>query len=227
MLYQFLSAAQCEVAVTGSTEDLGKIKQQFPSALVLYEVKTITDLTNLMSLLRNRGLSPFMIFLHAGVPCDPITLLELGAEDVVQNLFSAREVLARVRAIQRRLNTTAAQQMRPARLGRSFGRFEMNAACHQLVCLETRETIPLTTHETKLLNFFLSNPRKTISRTQLSTFMYRDPHHINYRKIDSLIYRLRQKIEVDPKAPEYIHTVWGAGYLFQDEAPSNDQKEAC
>lgn len=84
--------------------------------------------------------------------------------------------------------------------------------------------IPLTTHEIKLLTFFLSNPRKTISRTKLFTFMYRDLHHVNYRKIDSLIYRLRQKIEVDPKNPECIHTVWGVGYLFQDQVPSDAQK---
>lgn len=146
---------------------------------------------------------------------DRIMGLELGADDYIMKPFSLREVLARVRALMRRMS--AATQPVPARRERHprawhFSGWELNLNTRRLTA-PNGNTVNVTNTEFNLLAVFLSAPRRVISRDKLlqSTRAFDD---IYDRAIDVQIMRLRRKLEADPKHPVLLRTERGAGYVF-------------
>ncbi|WP_296223970.1 response regulator [Ralstonia sp. UBA689] len=146
---------------------------------------------------------------------DRIMGLELGADDYIVKPFSLREVLARVRALLRRV-ATAAQPV-PVRRGKQprawhFSGWTLNLNTRRLMA-PNGHAVSLTNAEFNLLAVFLSAPRRVISRDALlqSTRAFDDVYD---RAIDVQIMRLRRKLESDPKKPVLLRTERGAGYLF-------------
>jgi two-component system, OmpR family, alkaline phosphatase synthesis response regulator PhoP len=141
---------------------------------------------------------------------DQLLGLEIGADDYVTKPYSPRLVVSRVRAILRRVETSA----KPAELLRAAD-LEIDLQAHQIT--RAGQVIDLTPTEFNLLAILAAQPGRTYSRLQLLEQMQGVAFEGYERTIDAHIKNLRLKIEMDAKKPRYIETVFGIGYRFKKE----------
>jgi DNA-binding response OmpR family regulator len=172
--------------------------------------------------LRARGRIPVIMITAADDVIDKIVGLEVGADDYVTKPFDLRELKARVRAVLRRAET-AAQPM-PVANGASaitiaapelvaFGKLNVDRDGRRLIRADGTDE-PVTSMEFDLIEVFLQNPYRVLSRDRLLDLAHRKNDDPFDRSIDIRVTRLRKKIEEDPTKPQTIKTVRGAGYIF-------------
>ena len=137
---------------------------------------------------------------------DRVMGLELGADDYMLKPFEPRELVARVRSIVRRRESSEA----PARQIAEFSGWRFNLANNRLTSPDGEEHA-LSTAESELLKVFINNPNRILQREKLMGTRDLAPTD---RAIDVRISRLRRKLEPDAESPAFIKTVYGAGYLF-------------
>lgn len=143
--------------------------------------------------------------------------LELGADDYLTKPFSLPELVARVRAVLRRMD--AAEHLAAARAGVIVhGALVIDPVARDLRL--AGEPVALTSREFDLLLFFAHSPGRVFSRMQLLDQVWGYSHNGYEHTVNSHINRLRGKIEADPARPEFILTVWGRGYKFVDPGES-------
>jgi DNA-binding response OmpR family regulator len=150
---------------------------------------------------------------HRRDDIDRVIGLELGADDYLTKPFNLRELLARVRAVLRRLDAGRAASTRDPKRGQfRFSGWKLDRKTRRLTD-PTGATVALTNGEYALLNAFLDSPQRPLSREHLlqATRVHED---VFDRSIDVQILRLRRKLERDPSAPRIIQTERGVGYLF-------------
>ena len=143
---------------------------------------------------------------------DKVNGLESGADDYLTKPFGIREFVARVRALLRRRRSVANASALNAPV--TVGGLHVDPA-RRLARLNDRE-IELTAHEFDLLYVLASNRGIVFSRDALVQRVWGGETHITERSVDTLVKRLRKKIESNPAEPRYISTVWGTGYKFVD-----------
>ncbi|MEO5341592.1 MAG: response regulator [Magnetococcus sp. MYC-9] len=159
--------------------------------------------------LRQSASLPVIMLTAMGEHVDRIAGLDAGADDYLTKPFDPGELLARIRAVLRR--TRGEITGREAVF--SFAGWRLYAERRELV--DAQGTIePLSAGEFDLLMAFVQNPQRTLDRERLLDLAWGATSCIFDRSIDTQVMRLRRKIEVDPRAPELIKTVWGSGYLF-------------
>ena len=146
---------------------------------------------------------------------DKVLGLESGADDYLTKPFGVREFVARVRALLRR--------PRPSRLVGGIGDDARPIAVKGLTVDPARRharvngnEIELTSHEFDMLYLLASHPGIVFSREALVKRVWGDDTFVTERSVDTLIKRLRRKIETEPNDPRLILTVWGTGYKFSD-----------
>jgi DNA-binding response OmpR family regulator len=143
---------------------------------------------------------------------DKVVGLDSGADDYVTKPFGVRELVARVRALLRR----AAGPPEPTggrRVTAAHG-VSVDPARH-LVDVDGR-SVEVTPQELALLHVLVSQPGIVFSREALLRKVWGTATHVTDRSVDTLVKRVRQKIERDPAEPERLLTVWGVGYKFRD-----------
>jgi DNA-binding response OmpR family regulator len=140
---------------------------------------------------------------------DKVAGLDSGADDYLTKPFGVRELMARVRALMRRGHSTA-DSSRPV----VYKHIEVDPS-RRRVLLEGHD-VELTTNEFQLLHVLLSNAGIVFSREALLQRVWKDEAFVTVRSVDTLVKRLRKKIERDPAEPSVILTVWGAGYKAAD-----------
>jgi two-component system alkaline phosphatase synthesis response regulator PhoP len=145
---------------------------------------------------------------------DRLIGLELGADDYVTKPFSPREVVARVRAVLRRVEGAAA----PPEVIRAAD-VVIDLTRHAV--MRDGEPVSLTPTEFSLLAALARDPGRVLNRLQLLEAAQGDAFEGYERTVDAHIKNLRAKIERDPKKPAYIVTVFGVGYKFNDEGPGD------
>ncbi len=158
---------------------------------------------------------PLLMLTARGEPMDRILGLEMGADDYLPKPFEPRELLARVRALLRR----AAPDASDAEL-LVFGRLVVDFGARQarlagVVC-------DLTSHQFELLAVLARNPGRVLSRDQIMDALKGHPIEAYDRSIDVHISRIRAAIEADPKEPQRVLTVRGAGYVFAKKQDAAD-----
>ncbi len=142
---------------------------------------------------------------------DRVIGLELGADDYIVKPFSLREVVARVRAVLRRCSTTMAE--RGGEKVIRFGAWQIDLD-GKLLKDEAGVPVPLTRAEYELLEALAARPGRLLSRAALLDLTKGPGAEVFDRSIDTLVGRLRKKIEVNSDAPVHIRTVRGMGYMF-------------
>ncbi len=161
--------------------------------------------------LRDRSDVPIIVLTARGEEADRVLGLELGADDYLPKPFSARELLARIRAAVRR----ARGQAGPAEAVVRIGGLVVDAAARSAT-LDGRE-LALTGYEFDLLRALASRAGRVISREQLMELVRGSAEDAFDRSIDGHISRLRQKLGDDSRHPRLLKTVRGAGYVLAAE----------
>ncbi|MDP9728630.1 response regulator [Alicyclobacillus tolerans] len=158
---------------------------------------------------------PIILLTARDEEVDLVVGLEMGADDYVKKPFSPRELVARARAVLRRMDNTE-EDIEEASSSRTL------KAGDVLVDLSKHEVslagalIDLTPKEFDLLQYFLENKEHVLSRDQLLDRVWGYNSTTDTRIVDVHVSHLRDKIEKDPKNPLYIRTVRGVGYKFTD-----------
>lgn len=202
-------------AVTGADggAQLRAIMAERPVDLVLLDIRMPgEDGLTIARELRKMGPIGIIMLTANSDSVDKVVGLEIGADDYIIKPFDLRELLARVRAVLRR----AAKPEQPAAtLAREIrvGRCVLNLDLRRLFAADGSE-IAITAMEFDLLQTFTAHPNRVLSRDQLLDLAHSKEMEAFDRSIDTRITRLRQKIEVEPQAPQAIRTVRGAGYVF-------------
>jgi two-component system alkaline phosphatase synthesis response regulator PhoP len=157
--------------------------------------------------------TPILMLTARDTESDKVLGLESGADDYLTKPFGIREMLARVGAILRRNDRLEAQANGTSRRVQSR---------HLTLDAERREAIArgavvdLTKQEFDLLYLLAARPGIVFSRAALLSKVWSDDVYVTERTVDTVVSRLRRKIERDPQDPELILTAWGVGYKFAD-----------
>ena len=162
--------------------------------------------------------TPILMITSKSSEFDRVLGLELGADDYLTKPFSIIELMARVKAIFRRVDAMeAAPAKRPKKI--VAGELEIDFDRRHVTVAGT--TIELTAKEFDLLAFFASNPGRVFKREQLLDKVWGYSHSGYEHTVNAHINRLRSKIEKDSANPRYILTVWSVGYRFAEGLPVN------
>lgn len=143
---------------------------------------------------------------------DKLVGLELGADDYVTKPFSPRELVARARAVLRRVQASPAAPSQTMR----FGEVVFDVTARQ--CVVDGQVVPLTPTEYSLLLVLVQHPGQVFTRLQLLEAAHLGAYDGVERTIDVHIHNLRRKLEPDPARPRYILTAFGTGYSFSRDA---------
>ena len=143
---------------------------------------------------------------------DRVLGLELGADDYVVKPFSVIEVMARVKALLRRCSMAAAEPQAPLRL--ACGDLHLDEACRSARI--DGEPVELTAREFDLLVYFARSPGRVYRRAQLLDNVWGVGHEGYEHTVNSHINRLRSKLQAAGAGEDYILTVWGVGYKFNE-----------
>ncbi len=158
-----------------------------------------------------QGGDPYILMLTArGEELDRIIGLSTGADDYIVKPFSPRELVARVRALLRR----SLRQPTQAQLVQTT---HFSLDLEQRVAKRQGEVLELTALEFELLSVLMSYPGRVWTRAQLIDRLWGKDFFGEERVVDTHVARLRKKVEQDPAQPQFVKTVIGVGYKFEDE----------
>lgn len=184
-------------------------KEQAPDlAIIDINLPKISGL-EVCKAIRKTSAVPILIVTARDSDEDEVAGLAAGADDYIKKPFNPNVLVARVRALLRRHDETKRLHFK----GLTIDPETMSVT-------RRGKTVTLTTTRFNLLLALASHPRAVLSREQLVDRIYSDPsgHFVYDRTIDAHIKALRQAIEIDPKNPQFIETVFGSGYRFVGEA---------
>ena len=163
---------------------------------------------------RESNHTPILMLTAKSTELDRVIGLELGADDYLSKPFSILELIARVKAILRRVSLRSAQGPETAVDRIQVNGLSIDPARHEVMI--DGVNIDLTAREFDLLYYFARNPGRVLSRAQLLDQVWGYGHDGYEHTVNSHINRLRKKIEHDPEQASYILTVWGVGYKFTE-----------
>lgn len=157
---------------------------------------------------------PILMLTSKSEELDKVLGLELGADDYLTKPFSVRELIARVKAIFRRIEVVQENVDEKEIKVLNYGDLVVDLEKRKVILREA--ALELTTKEFDLLVLFAENPGRAYSRQELLDLVWGYQYGGYSHTVNSHINRLRNKIEVDPASPRYIKTVWGHGYRFAE-----------
>jgi len=185
------------VSVGDGSSGLAQLRKSPPDLLILdLMLPKLPGLEVCKEIRRDQKLNrlPILILSARGEEADRVLGLELGADDYVTKPFSPRELLARVKALLRRLEPASFRVTRDG------------------------DAVPMSTLEFRLLYFLASHPDRVFSRDQLLDAVWGSERFVTPRSVDVYVRRIRKKVERDPERPVYLKTLRGAGYIFETRA---------
>ena len=229
LLSRFLVQHNYQISVAGNGDEMSQRMNEESIDLVILDVMMPgKDGLTLCRELRVHSNVPVIMLTAMGEEVDKIIGLEMGADDYLAKPFNPRELLARIKAVFRRFYAIPAgiidQNIEsPESQYNSvyrFDRWRFNVELRELMD-EQSVSVSLTSAEFSLLKIFVEHPRRVLSREQLLDLAKGRESDVYDRSIDTIISRLRKKLEIDHKHPELIKTIWGGGYQLVSEV-SND-----
>ncbi len=150
-----------------------------------------------------------IIFLTAKTSeADRVKGLELGGDDYITKPFSPRELVARIRSVLRGLGQIPA-------VGEVMKLGDLEIDVSSMTVQAKGRNVMTTVREFRLLEYFATHRGRVLTRDQLLDAVWKETPFVTPRSIDVYIRRLREKIEVDPRHPQYLKTLRGIGYRFE------------
>ena len=196
------------ISAADGAEGLDRALADEPDLVVLdVMMPRMSGLDVCKQLKAKRPAIPIIMLTARGQEIDKVVGLELGADDYVTKPFSIRELMARVKAVLRRVSPQAGA----AEVYR-FSDVEVNIRSNEVRRAGT--LVDLSAKEFALLAYFVSHPAETLSRNRLLDAVWGYENYPNTRTVDTHIVHLRQKVEPNPEEPRFILTVHGSGYKF-------------
>ncbi len=162
---------------------------------------------------------PILMLTARSSELDRVLGLELGADDYLSKPFSVLELVARVKALFRRVDAMQEQHEQPSDDDKpvlEVGPIQINQQSRTVTV--NGDDIVLTAREFDLLTWFAQHPGQVFTRSQLLDSVWGYGHDGYEHTVNSHINRLRAKIEQNPAKPDYILTAWGVGYKFMDNS---------
>jgi DNA-binding response OmpR family regulator len=183
------------------------LEQESPSLVILDLMLPEIDGLSLCRWIRSRSTLPVIMITALGEEADRLAGLELGADDYMTKPFSPRELVARVKAVLRRVEPSqpTAERLELGSLLIDAGRREAR---------KNGSPLRLTTLEFDLLWFLANNPDHVFSRDELMERVWGYTSELDTGTVTVHVRRLREKIEDDPARPRHLETVWGSGYRW-------------
>jgi DNA-binding response OmpR family regulator len=210
VLKGYLEQAGFRVVTAGDGQAaLTTFRHEKPDLVILDLMLPGMDGLDVCRILRRESAVPIIMLTARAEETDRLIGLELGADDYVVKPFSPREVVARVRAVLRRVEGEVA----PAGLLQA-GDIVLDLAGHQATV--AGRPVKLTPTEFALLATLARAPGRTFTRAQLLQQIQDNPLEGFERTVDVHVRNLRAKIEPDPRNPRYILTVYGVGYKLAE-----------
>jgi DNA-binding response OmpR family regulator len=204
-------------AVGDGREGLQLARQQVYDLIILdLMLPTIDGLEVCRNLRQASDYTPILMLTARTSELDRVLGLELGADDYLTKPFSIHELVARAKAILRRVDALAAEPADTRQRTISCGGLVIDPAKHR-VTVDDRP-VELTAKEFDLLVHFARHPGRVYSRAELLDQVWGYGHDGYEHTVNSHVNRLRAKIEKNPARPDYVLTVWGVGYKFADNA---------
>jgi DNA-binding response OmpR family regulator len=217
---------QLDTATTPS-EGFTRLEQPLPDLLVLDIMLPEMDGFEVCRAIRKRpqrfGQLPIIMLTARGDVTDRIVGLELGADDYLAKPFEPRELVARIQNVLRRSADSSSSKIIAQHSGRAQPNHLLNAKGLQMdtskrTSLLDGQALELTTMEYELLRIFMQSPGKTFDRDELMNELRGINAELFSRAVDTLVSRLRHKLQDTNKSARFIKTVWGRGYTFVGEA---------
>ena len=159
---------------------------------------------------------PIIMLTAKSEDADKLLGFESGADDYITKPFNILELKARVRALLRRSNVTAAMQKEAEKESTLLTKGEISLDTEKRQAFRSGVPVELTMKEYDLIEFFMKKPGKVFSRENLLDLVWGYDYQGDIRTVDVHIRRLREKLEPNPAGPVYILTKWGVGYYFAD-----------
>ena len=224
MLARFLTDQGLRVHQAGDGREMfARCANTRTDVIVLDIMMPGEDGLSLCRRMRAQSAVPIILLTAMADDTDRIIGLEIGADDYVVKPFNPRELLARIRAVTRRLGAASINAERPVAAIYEFAGWQLDASRRSLTSPAGVLT-DLTSGEFDLLLAFLEHPQRSLTRDQLLDLAHGRLNQSYDRSIDVQISRLRRKIEIDPQAPVFIKTIRNEGYFFT--APVIMQRES-
>ena len=207
LLQRFLGDFDMTVfSATDAQEGLKKLHAVAPDLIILDLMLPGMSGFELCKRIRQSDAIPIIMLTARGDLMDRVVGLELGADDYLAKPFEPRELVARIQAVLRRVRHTGSDRRR------HFGRLSIDF--HQQQAWLDGHPVHLTTNEFTALDLLARHAGKVLDRDEiLQTLRGIDSDAFN-RAVDITVSRLRQKLGDDPRNPQFIKTVWNAGYVF-------------
>jgi len=216
LLHEYLEENGYEVlSLEDGTEALTTIEKASPDIVILDVMMPGIGGLDLLKEINRKYALPIIMLTAKGEETDRIIGLELGADDYIPKPFNPRELLARMRAVMRRVPADGEEtgEAENPRIIKAGG-LTLDRA-KQTVVIDDKE-LDLSSTEHKILEVLMKNPNSVMSRDEIMSIARGRDFMAFDRSIDVHISKLRAKLEVDPRYPKLIKTVWGAGYMFVD-----------
>jgi len=220
LLAKYLASNGLDVSLAGGGSEMRQALRRGGVHLVVLDIMMPgEDGLSLCRSLRETSDLPVILLTAMAEEADRIVGLEFGADDYLTKPFNPRELLARIKAVLRRSADARRlpEEMKAKRF--TFAGFELDVSARKLKVSQGND-LALGTAEFNLLQVFVRHAGEVLSRDRLLDLSAGRAAGVFDRSIDNLVTKLRKQIEVDPKKPEIIKTVWGQGYCFTAEVQS-------
>ncbi|MDE7310720.1 MAG: response regulator transcription factor [Eubacterium sp.] len=169
-----------------------------------------------MKIIREKSTVPIMILSAKDTDSDKTLGLGLGADDYVTKPFSVTEVLARIKANIRRSTQYTASAAKDEKEQAVFRKGQLVLNTEDFSVCKSGQRVELTAKEFEILQLLMKHPKKGYTKEQLYASVWKDVYIGDENAVNVHISRLRNKIEDNPRKPQYIVTVWGIGYKLGD-----------
>lgn len=208
VLSRYLRRDGFEVATASDGEEaLVRFNEAEPDLVLLDLMLPRVDGYEVFRRLREQSPTPVIMLTARGEEMDRIVGLERGADDYIGKPFSPREVVARVRAVLRRVGPGGAPEVL------DLGWIRIETERREVAVMD--QLVSLTRKEFDLLVHFAAHPGITLTRAQLLEDVWDFAWDGDSSTVTVHVRRLREKIEADPSEPVHLLTVWGVGYRFE------------